>query len=126
MDDTFNKDLCAFACQKINYMLENDGVVFTRSEIAALIAMKKTLQFLVKRHKPADLIKKLHSFAEKAGFYKGSKLYTIKIEKKLIHYAQMIIEGHASAQKLITLLEKIIVKKSRQREHVEADDNAFA
>jgi len=126
MDDTFNKDLCAFACQKINYMLENEGVIFTRKEIVALIEMKETLQFLVKRHNPADLIKKLYSFAKKAGFYKGSKLYTIRIKNKLEHYEQMIIESHASAKKLITLLEKIIVRKSHNRAHVEAEDNAFA
>lgn len=114
MDDTFNKDLCLFACEKIKFMLENDGVVFTSKEIQALIAMKNTLKFLVKRHNPGDLIKKLYMFAQEAGFYKGSKLYNSRIEKKLMLYEQMIIQGYASAQTLISLLEKIIIRKSRQ------------
>jgi hypothetical protein len=88
--------------------------------------MKETLQFLVKRHNPRDIIKKLYSFAEKAGFYKGSKLYNTRIENKLAHYERMIVQSHASAQKLIALLDKIIVRKSRKSASVEAKNNAFA
>jgi hypothetical protein len=126
MDDTFNKDLCALACEKFNHMLENDGVIFTSSEIAALIAMKETLQLLVKRHNPHILIKKLRSFARKAGFYKGSKSYTTRIENKLMHYENMIVEGYASARKLILLLEKIIVRKSRKLANLGTENNEFA
>jgi hypothetical protein len=114
MDDTFNKDLCLFACEKIMFMLENDGVIFTKEEIEALVSMKNTLRFLVKRHNPENLIKKLHEFATQAGFYKGSKLYTQRIENKLKYYEQMIKQSYASAQKLISLLEKTITHKSRR------------
>lgn len=113
MDDTFNKDLCLFACKKIAFMLENDGVVFTNEEIAALTSMKNTLKYLVKRHDPRDLVRKLYEFAKQAGFYKGSMLYNPRIEKKLMHYENTIIQSYTSAQKLVSLLEKIIVRKSR-------------
>lgn len=115
MDDTFNKDLCAFASKKIKYMLEQDEVVFTWEEIKALAAMRDTLKFLVKRHNPKILVKKLYSFAKKAGFYKGSKMYTPRIANKLAHYEKTIAESYASAHKLIVLLDKTVARKSRKR-----------
>ena len=116
MDDTFNKDLCSFACQKIKYMLKQDEEAFTREEIKALIVMRDTLKFLVKRHNPKDIIQKLHYFARQAGFHKGNKIYTTRIENKLLHYENIINKSHASAQKLILLLDKIVVRKSRMIE----------
>jgi hypothetical protein len=113
MDDTFNKDLCSFACEKIKYMLKQDQEPFTHEEIKALIVMRDTLKFLVKRHTPEDLIQKLYYFAKQAGFYKGNKIYTIRIENKLLHYEDIIKKSHASAHKLILLLDKIVVRKSR-------------
>lgn len=112
MDDTFNKDLCIFACKKIKMMIEDEKVIFTQKEIKALIIMRDTLKFLVAKHKPAHLIKQLHSFATKAGFVKGAAIYSVRIARKLRFYEQMIITNHASARKLISLLDTIITRKS--------------
>jgi hypothetical protein len=108
MDDTFNKDLCLLAAKKLKFMIREDKVVFTKEEIRALTHMRNTLKFLVRRHPPDDLIKKLYFFAKKAGFSQGSKMYDDRIGKKLLSYKGMIKETYASAYKLISLLDKII------------------
>jgi len=115
MDDTFNKDLCLFACEKLKAMVEIDGVVFTPEEIVALKNMRDVLKFLVRKHKPADLIKKLYEFAKKAGFSKGNKMYTESVQKKLMHYEEMITQSSKSAHKLIAVLDKIIQKSHKSR-----------
>lgn len=110
MDDTFNKDLCGLACKKIELMVKRNDNSFSKEEERALLQMKKTLKFLVSKHRPNDLINKLHYFAKKAGFAKGSKLYDDRIKKKLSYYESMIIQSNESAYKLIALLEKITRK----------------
>jgi len=111
MDDTFNKDLCLLACKKLKFMM-NDDVMFTQEEIDALNHLKKTLKFLVHKHRPKDLIEKLYYFAKKAGFSKGNDLYNDRIRRKLIYYEKMIIQTNESAYQLISLLDKIIKHKS--------------
>jgi hypothetical protein len=111
MDDTFNKDLCLLAYKKLKLMMQDDEFVFTQEEIAALICMKKTLQFLVDYHNPKDIIEKLYVFAKQAGFSKGMDLYDEKVGKKLSFYEKMIIQTHESARQLIVLLDKIIKNK---------------
>lgn len=111
MDDTFNKDLCLIACQKLK-MMQNEQIIFTKEEISALKTLRKTLYFLIRKHKTKDIVTKLHIYAKKAGFVKGSEIYTDSIAKKLRLYEKMIIESNASAQKLIILLDAIIAHKS--------------
>jgi len=114
MDDTFNKDLCLLACKKLKCMMQDDVVIFTKEEIIALQAMRDALKFLVCRHKPSDLIAQLYYFAKKAGFHKGSKIYTDNIGRKLAHYERMIRKSNKSAHKLISLLDTIITHKSQE------------
>ena len=73
MDDTFNKDLCFLAYEKLKYMINEDKVVFNRQELRALAQMRDTLKFLVRKHTPYDLIQRLHFFARKAGFSRGKR-----------------------------------------------------
>lgn len=119
MDDTFNKDLCELASQKLIFIMEQDTAPFTRQEIAALISMRDTLGFLVHKHKPKEIIAKLYFFAKKAGFSKGDKMYDERVEKKLLFYENTIKATDISARKLIVMLDKIIAYKSRQLESVE-------
>ncbi|HSC25155.1 MAG TPA: hypothetical protein VLB80_02965 [Candidatus Babeliales bacterium] len=112
MDDTLNKDLCIVAYENLKNMMNDDLIIFNKQEIRALIHMKNTLKFLVQKHKPFDLITKLHFFAKKAGFFKGSKMYDERIEKKLLFYEEMITQTHASAHRLIFLIEQMIKRKS--------------
>lgn len=111
MDDTFNKDLCLIACQKLK-MMQDEKIIFTREEIFALKRLRNTLQFLIRKHTTGAIIAKMHMYAKKAGFVKGSKIYTDSIAKKLQLYEKMIIASNASAQKLIILLGEIIASKS--------------
>ncbi len=111
MDDTFNKDLCFLAYEKLKYMINEDKVVFNRQELRALAQMRDTLKFLVRKHTPYDLIQRLHFFARKAGFSRGQEMYDGRIERKLLKFEAMIIKTHASAYKLISLLDKIISRK---------------
>jgi hypothetical protein len=108
MDDTFNKDLCLFTCKKLQFMIREEHVIFTEQELRALARLKDTLQLLVRHHKPRNTIKKLRLFARKAGFVKGSKLYSASIEKKLLHYEGMIFSTYHNACELIVLLDTII------------------
>ena len=111
MDDTFNKDLCFLAYEKLKHMINEDKVVFNRQELRALAQMRDTLKFLVRKHTPYDLIQRLHFFAHKAGFSRGHEMYDERIERKLLKFEAMIIKTHASAYKLISLLDKIISHK---------------
>jgi hypothetical protein len=113
MDDTFNKDLCYVACEKIKLMLNDPVVVFTKEEIQGLRIMRTTLKFLVQKHKPKKVIAKMHAFAKQAGFKKGNKLYNDKIKRKLLLYEQTYQATYKSAQRLIDLLDLIIDHKSR-------------
>jgi hypothetical protein len=112
MDDTFNKDLCKLACQKLTYMIKEEKVVFSKDEINALKLMRDTLKFLIRKHTPTILIQKLRFFAKQAGFISGNPLYNKRIEKKLSSYEKTIIETYASAYQLIALLNKIVNNKS--------------
>ena len=112
MDDTFNKDLCFFACKKLKSMMKDDNAPFTEKEICALTSMRNTLKILVHKYTPSDLIKKLYSFAKKAGFVKGSDIYDDKVHRKLLYYEKIIKQSHASAYQLISLLDKIVSNKS--------------
>ncbi len=108
MDDTFNKDLCLFTCKKLQFMIREERIIFTKQELLALGRLKDTLQLLVEHHKPQNTIKKLRTFARKAGFVKGSKLYSASIEKKLLHYERIIFSTYYNAYELIALLDTII------------------
>lgn len=112
MDDTFNKDLCLLACEKLVLIMKTDKVPFTRQEIRALGRMRDTLKLLLRKHKPQDIIAKLYFFAQKAGFSKGNALYNDRIYRKLLSYEAMIIATNASAHRLISLLNTIIARKS--------------
>jgi hypothetical protein len=120
MDDTFNKDLCLLACKKLKSMMHQD-IVFTQKEINALKHMKQILILLLHKHKPKDLIKKLHYFAKKAGFTKGGKLYNDRIRRKLLYYEKMIVQTNESAYRLIAVLNKIIKHKSLM--HINGESN---
>jgi hypothetical protein len=111
MDDTFNKDLCFVACKKLRMMIQDENIIFTHEELAALKIMRDVLQFLIRKHKPKNIIEKLYAYAKKAGFVKGSEIYTESIEKKLRFYEENIIATNASARKLIALLDTIITQK---------------
>jgi len=108
MDDTFNKDLCYVAYQKLQHMMQEEKVIFTKDEIRALIHMRNTLKFLTRRHTPQDVIEKLHYFAKKAGFSKGNKMYDARIARKLLSYEAMIVQTYLSAHKLISLIDTIV------------------
>lgn len=112
MDDTFNKDLCHLACKKLKFMIHKEGVIFTKEEIIALQVMRNTLQFLVHKYKPSDLVTKLYFFAKKAGFHKGSKIFSDNIARRLSYYERVIEKSNKSAHKLIALLDTIITNKS--------------
>jgi hypothetical protein len=115
MDDTFDKDLCDLAYRNLKFMLTKEKVIFSKEEIRALAHMRDTLKFLIRKNTPYDLIQKLYFFAKKAGFSKGSSLYTDRIQKKLLLYETMIIQSYVSAHKLITLLDSIITYKFPKR-----------
>jgi len=107
MDDTFNKDLCLIAWKKLKIMMQDEHLIFTPEELAALKTMKDVLQFLIRKHKPKNIIVKLYAYAKKAGFVKGSEIYTESVAKKLRLYEETIIATNASARKLIALLDTI-------------------
>ncbi len=111
MDDTFNKDLCELACNNLDEMVKGGTKVFTKAELAALAHMRNTLKFLVTTYKPYELISKLHFFARKAGFVKGNKLYNERIKRRLAAYEKNITKTHASAQRLISMLDKLVARR---------------
>lgn len=113
MDDTFNKDLCFLACEKIKMMLDDEKVIFTRQELKALKIMRDTLKSLMNYHKQKDVIEKLYVFARNAGFTKGNEIYTEKVIEKLLLYEAMIVQTYKSAHILIKLLDTIIDRKRR-------------
>jgi hypothetical protein len=107
MDDTFNKDFCEIACQKL-LLMKKSGVQFSSQEIAALIKLRGILRYLLKKHTSDHLIKKMYKFAAKAGFAPGKDIYTPSNVKKLNHYSVMIQNSWANGHKLITILNTII------------------
>lgn len=111
MDDTFNKDLCALACENLLLMIQKDKVSFSKKEKIALNNVRKCLRYFVIHHKPQELIKKLHIFASQAGFVPGAKIYNKDVQKKLSMYEQMIVKTHTSACELIVLLGEIVAKR---------------
>lgn len=114
MDDTFNKDLCELAYEKIKLMQINKvDRSFSRQEIEAILQMRNTLKFLVRKHKPQELIAKLRHFAYKAGFSKGGKFYNDSVRRKLLFYESMIVQSNESAHKLIALLDRLLSYRIR-------------
>lgn len=116
MDDTFNKDLCEIACRKLTMMIRDPKVIFTKQEINALVQLRQAIMYLLRRHDPVHLIRKMHSFAKKSGFIKGSKIYTPSIAKKLNHYALTITQTWVSARKLVVILNQLINESRRRAE----------
>ena len=118
MDDTFNKDLCYVACKKLEMMINDPKNSFTIQEINAFIQLRKTLKYILKNFKAPHVVKKLYSFARRAGFVVGSPLYTHSIERKLLLYESMIIQSWMNAHKLVVLLNKIIEKNIKDTWYV--------
>jgi hypothetical protein len=111
MDDTFNKDLCELAYQKLSFMLNKDKITFTRQELRSLSKMRETLKSLMHKHKPKDIIEKMYYFAKKAGFAPRGALYNDRIRRKLLEYEKIIIKTNDSAHKLLSLIDKITGRK---------------
>ena len=112
MDDTFNKDLCAFACKKLKAMMHDKNLSFSKEEIRAIIIMRDALKLLLHTHKPNNTIKKLYYFAYQAGFSNNNSLYDVRAKNKLKHYEKIIRRTYISVQKLINLLNIIVMKYS--------------
>ena len=110
MDGIYRKNVPEMACEKLTMMMNMYHKKFTMKEVIALIKVKKTLKSLLTNYTSKHLINKFNFFIQKAGFIKGSSLYTERIEKKVAHHELMIVESRASVHKLIALLDKIINK----------------
>ena len=122
MDDTFNKDLCMLACEKLHFMVEQQQVIFTAEEIVALQSMKSALKYLIRKNKLRNVIEQLNAFAQRAGFFQGSPIYNKSIAKKLAEYQMMITQTYVSADKLIELIDKIVAQRSLERNQINDDD----
>jgi hypothetical protein len=113
MDDTFNKDLCEFDYKKFQSMLRESSRPFTRQELMGLCVYRDTLKKLLRHHSPHTLQKKFRHFIKQAGIVPGSALYTENLPHTIDFYEKMIKKSWKSAQKLVALLDKIVLIRSK-------------
>jgi hypothetical protein len=108
MDNIFRRDLPELACQKLDIMINVYKKQFTAEEIAALVQVRDTLQFLLKQHTSKQIITQLHLFAQQACGKKAGSADKKKMAKKIKHHEEMIVKSRKSIHKLIAVLDKII------------------
>jgi hypothetical protein len=107
MDKIFRFDLPAFACQKLDAMV-NLGKNFTNEEIIALTSVRDTLQFLLKRFTSTQIIDQLHLFVQQAGLRENNIIKRKNLIKKITNLEATIIKSRKSVYKLIHVLDNII------------------
>lgn len=100
MDCIFRCDIPAFACKKLDLMVNVYKKQFTIEEIEALTIVRDTLTFLLKKYTPKKIIAQLHVFVR--------QVECTKMVKKIAELEEMIIKNRASVRKLIVVLDKII------------------
>jgi hypothetical protein len=114
MDSAWKNNLCALACKNFTKMLHDRRLRLSSKEIKTIKAYKECLEFLIDKHHPEDTLAMYNYFAEKAGFVKGSALYTEKIALELERNRRMIKESYKDVQRLIIILDELI-KVSKKR-----------
>jgi hypothetical protein len=112
MDSSFKYNLCSFACDNLNTLLEYGNVKLKEKELKALILYKEYLQILIDKYPPEDTVKLYEYFATKAGFISGSPLCTNNIMREMEHNKRIIIHSYEDAKRLVKILEKCIKKWS--------------
>jgi len=105
MGQAYKQNLCKEAvCQLLRF--HHEGYVFTVEEQEALQSYAHTLNTLIKTCQPKFLIKKLHEFAQQAGF--NCDKPSIKLEYIIKFYEDMITECYHDAIALAALLELLL------------------
>src|SRR5581483_4919075 len=95
MDSSFKYNLAELACKNFTKMMKKNKLLpLSNKELSALIGYRNALMFLLKRHQPEDTITMYNYFAQKAGFVKGSVLYTEKFKKELESNRAMIKQSY--------------------------------
>lgn len=113
MDSSFKYNLCALACKNFTEMMTTDLFPLKASELKALIEYRKTLVFLINKHKPEETIHKFNEFIDQAGFVEGSPLYTEKVHLELEANREMIRQSYQDAQELVKILNAIIKRATK-------------
>jgi len=114
MDSAWKYNLCSLACKNFSAMLHDRHLRLSNKEIKTLKLYKEYLEFLIDKHHPEDTIAMYDYFAEKAGFVKGTALYTQKVELELERNRRMIRESYKDVQRLIGILEQLIKVSKKQ------------
>jgi hypothetical protein len=107
MDSSFRYNLCAFACENLRVMLD-DRIKFSSKELAALVAFKGYLQFLIDNYSPQRTLKMYDYFLGKAGFVEGAEFYQPKHVLEVQNNKTVIMRSYEDAKRLVKILEKII------------------
>ncbi|MCX5925406.1 MAG: hypothetical protein NT124_03915 [Candidatus Dependentiae bacterium] len=108
LESSFDKNLARYACSLIRAMLDNQDEIITEQELEGLYVYHKTLKRLLKRHSPESIYEKLHEFSLQGGLVSRSARKIIL--SKLDMYQGYITENYASCEKLVILLDKLMLK----------------
>ena len=105
MDHCYRLNLPSIAIARLNRMILKKKI-FTQAEVRALKIMKKTLEFLAKKHSAQQIVEQLYLFTKQARI--TNNIYISSIGKKLEKDKKVIMESRSSVINLISLLDNII------------------
>lgn len=115
MDSSFKYNLCGLACNNFSAMLSERKLKLSKKEVRILRLYSKHLQFLIDNYDPIDTLAMYDYFAAKAGFVEGAPLYLPRFIVGMLHNKRLIVESYADAQRLVKIVEKLILKQKKRR-----------
>src|SRR5579863_9496008 len=101
MDNIYRRNLPEFACQNLEKMINVDKKKFSKKEIKALIQIKKTLEFLLQKYSPREIIANLYTFAWQAGYVDDDSDVSRSIRKKIKLHKKIIRRSYLSCRRLV-------------------------
>jgi hypothetical protein len=110
LESSFNKNLASYACDLIKLMIADKQEIISEQELAALKVYRNVLKKLIKQHSPEGLFRKIVEFAVKGGIREVMSRKDVAL--MMVEDKQSIIKNYASCEKLVLLLDKLILKHS--------------
>ncbi len=115
MDLLYQQNLAALARQNLLSMSEYDLFPLTIKEFFALLDLHNTLQLLVNKHRPDDIIRLFDELTVYAGLVEDSPLCIEKVKAEIDLSRRMIRQNYHDTVELIKVLGNIVCKAIEQQ-----------
>ncbi len=108
MDCLYKYSLGLYAHQNVKRMAENDLFPLTIQETFALLELRNTLQFLVDRHSPQEMLSIFDDLVKQAGLTQDSLVCSARVQAEIDLSRNLINQNYHDVKEFIVVLGHII------------------